>query len=63
MSRNNIESGFSKGAIELGASCHLGVTENLKLYIQYFSGYGESLIDYNHYVSRLGVGIMLSDWL
>ncbi len=63
MSRNNIESGFSRGAIELGASFSLGITENFKFYIQYFSGYGESLIDYDNYVNRIGFGLLLNDWL
>ncbi|UCD36570.1 MAG: phospholipase A [Nitrospiraceae bacterium] len=31
--------------------------------MQYYNGYGESLIDYNDYVSRVGLGIMITDWL
>jgi phospholipase A1 len=63
MSRNNLESGFSKGAVELGWSFPLGNYPYLKGYMQFFNGYGESLIDYNKYVNRIGIGIALTDWL
>ncbi len=63
MSRNNLESGFKRGAIELSWSFPLGNWPYLKGYAQYFTGYGESLIDYNQYVNTVGVGISLTDWL
>ena len=63
MSRNNIESGFSRGAVELGWSFPLLRYNFLKGYLQYFSGYGESLIDYDHYVNRIGIGLQLTDLL
>ena len=63
MSRNQLESGFDEGAIELGWSFPIGDYPFLKGYVQYFDGYGESLIDYDNKVNRIGVGISLNDWL
>ena len=63
MSRNNIESGFSKGAVELAWSFPLGDWPYLKGYLHWYSGYGESLIDYNSHVNTIGIGISLTDWL
>ena len=63
MSRNNLESGFDRGATELSWSFPVGDRKDLRGYIQMFSGYGESLIDYNQEVNRIGFGISLSDWL
>jgi phospholipase A1 len=63
MTRNNLESGFSRGAVEIGWSFPLFDYPFLKGYIQYFSGYGESLVDYNTYVNRIGIGLQLTDVL
>lgn len=63
ISRNNLESGLSRGSVQLGWSFPLFNYQYIKGYVQYFSGYGESLIDYDHYVDRLGVGFLLTDFL
>ena len=60
-SRNNIESGFSKGSINLDWSFPLG--SNVRGYLQVFSGYGNSLIEYNEHTNTIGLGISLTDWL
>lgn len=35
---------------------------NLRGYMEFFKGYGENILDYNHNATYLGVGISLLDW-
>lgn len=56
-SNYNWNSGY--GGAELGWSYPM--TEHVRFYTQVFSGYGESLIDYNHRQTRVGVGVLLND--
>jgi len=59
--RNNLRANNNRGAIELTWS--YPILGNLRIYTQYFNGYGESLIDYNHHNQRVGIGIALNDLL
>ncbi|MDP2506844.1 MULTISPECIES: phospholipase A [unclassified Oceanobacter] len=61
MLRNNLDTTNNRGAVEMDFTFPL--TRKLKGFVQYFNGYGDSLIDYNHWQERLGVGIKLTDWL
>lgn len=61
MLRNTIDSGFKRGAEELDYS--FPITGLLHGYVQFFSGYGQSLIEYDHYTNSIGVGVSLSNWL
>lgn len=45
------------------ASWSFPITSYLNGYIQVFSGYGQSLIEYNHRTNSIGVGIALSNWI
>ncbi len=64
MLRNHLESGFKRGAVEVGWSFPLWGDYNfLKGYIRYFSGYGQSLVNYDYYVNSIGFGILLTDIL
>lgn len=46
-----------RGAVELGWAFPLH--EKLKGYVQFFSGYGQSLIDYNSYQQSVGLGLLI----
>ncbi|MGD9877572.1 phospholipase A [Desulfococcus sp.] len=59
--RNNLRSSGNKGAVELGWSFPL--YKKLKGYVQYFNGYGQSILDYNDSANTIGVGLALSDIL
>ena len=59
--RNNLRDDYNRGAIEFTWS--YPVLGNLRIYTQYFNGYGESMIDYNHHNQRFGIGIALNDIL
>lgn len=59
--RNNLRTDDNKTSVQLGYSFPLGGT--LKGYIQYYNGYGESLIDYNERIHRIGFGFMINDWM
>ncbi|WP_233171913.1 phospholipase A [Dyella sp. ASV21] len=38
------------------------IAGNLRGYMELFKGYGESMIDYNHNATYLGIGVTLLDW-
>jgi len=63
MFRNQLESDFDRGAMQLTWSFPLFDYSFLKGYVHYFDGYGESLIDYNNKSQSLGIGINITDWL
>ncbi|WP_232367561.1 phospholipase A [Alteromonas pelagimontana] len=55
--RNNMNFNTNRGSIELNLT--YPITDRYELLLQYFNGYGDSLIDYNHSQERIGVGFQL----
>lgn len=58
--RNNLDFRDNRGAIRLEWAFPLFRT--VSGYVQYFNGYGESLLDYNAASNRIGAGFVLKDW-
>ena len=58
---NNLRTSDNKTSVEFGYSFPMGDT--IKGFVHYYNGYGESLIDYNERIQRVGLGVMLNDWL
>ncbi len=61
MLRRSLSDG-GKGAMQLDYSRPTGFSPNLRWYVQYFDGYGESLLDERRHIRRIGLGVMLNDW-
>jgi phospholipase A1 len=56
--RNNFQRNDNRGALKLSWSFPLH--SRLRGYVEYFNGYGESLIDYDHRQQSIGLGISLT---
>ncbi|RMG53033.1 MAG: phospholipase, partial [Gammaproteobacteria bacterium] len=55
MLRNNLDTRNNRGALELGWT--FPIHGHARGYVQWFNGYGESLIDYNALTNSIGFGI------
>ncbi|MDF2176753.1 phospholipase A [Aliiglaciecola sp. CAU 1673] len=56
--RNNLKTSDNKGSIGLHLSYPL--SDRYELLLQYFNGYGDSLIDYNRHQQRISLGVQLA---
>lgn len=61
MIRNNLSASDNKGAFQLDYS--FPFSKRFKGLVQVFTGYGDSLINYNDYETRYSIGILLTDSL
>jgi phospholipase A1 len=65
MLRNNLQANDNKGALQLDVNLPFPkfiTSDRISFYIQYFNGYGESLLDYNSSSNRISAGIMITNW-
>ncbi len=60
MVRNNFDFYKNRSALQLEWSYPL--VQRISLYVQYFNGYGESMLDYSHNINRIGIGFIVKDW-
>ena len=61
MSVQNLESGMERGNYTF--SLAYPVSEQLNFYAQYFNGYGQSLIEYDHRTQGAGIGVSFNNFL
>jgi len=61
MLRNSLNAADNRSGYELGWS--FPFSRRIKGFLQFYNGYGESLIDYNVRTRRAGLGVLVEDWL
>ncbi len=53
---------LQKSGVISEATAGTWFTDKFSLYLQYFNGYGEGLMDYNKSINRISAGIMIAEW-
>jgi phospholipase A1 len=74
--RNNVQTQHNRGSLQFNWSIPITrvpsldnvnvlpyIDHELRFYVQFFTGFGETLLDYNQYQTTIGIGVMLSDWM
>jgi phospholipase A1 len=63
LARHNLRSSPGRGFVQLDwATPLLDALGAARLHVQFSSGYGETLIDYNHKQTTIGIGVSFGDW-
>jgi len=57
---NNFDREDNRSSVDISFSAP--ISSKLRGFVQYFNGYGETLINYNRRTRRIGVGVVLNDW-
>lgn len=60
--RNNLQTGSNRGFVQLDWTTPLFIGKSAKLHAQLTSGHGETLIDYNHQQTTIGLGMSFREW-
>lgn len=60
--RSNLDPRDHKGFLQLDWASPFKIGRSSQLNFQFTTGYGDSLIDYNHWQTTLGIGIVFKEW-
>lgn len=60
--RNNLSKTNNRGYVQIDWATPINVGSAARMHIQMTSGYGESLIDYNHRQNTFGLGFSFREW-
>lgn len=58
--RNNFKRRDNHSSVDIGFSWPLN--QKLSGFVQFYNGYGETLVDYDRRIRRIGFGVILADW-
>jgi phospholipase A1 len=60
--RDNLSRSDNRGYVQLDWATPVRFGQAARMHIQISSGYGESLIDYNHSQNTIGLGFSFREW-
>jgi phospholipase A1/A2 len=60
--RNNLQRSKNRGFAQLDWALPFNAGDSARLHLQISTGFGESLIDYNHPQTTLGLGVSFREW-